>query len=316
MDSIIIVGNAKGKYINEAVTKEFSGKLLAVHRPDDSLIIHDLRAGVRPLCYIQGALISICRNKVDNELEIFANTEDGQELLLEFTEIIATEGVPEVKKQINKVETATESAAMAILRCVFEVANKYGRSTIARILIGEVPKNRLLASVPAEYGMVKDSSFEEVGLLIDWLIEENYLAYAMDTEFPLLIITTRGLDILAGGDELPVEEGHDPGQFDTLQESEADDGSDHQEVDEISQDDLEAAAELYDKIAAKEKLVQDYLETNGTSCPYCDSVRLSADPMEIDGDDAYCNVECLGCKKTWRDLYKLVGFEGTFEGGT
>jgi superfamily II DNA helicase RecQ len=52
--------------------------------------------------------------------------------------------------------------------------------------------------------VASESSMKEVLSLIDWLIQENYLAYVEDSEFPVLVVTSKGLDVLAGG-EVPVE---------------------------------------------------------------------------------------------------------------
>ena len=70
-------------YTNDKVTKEFDGKVLVTARPDGAVIVHNLSAGVRPVCYIDsGADISLARNVVDADIELFATTEDGQQLTL------------------------------------------------------------------------------------------------------------------------------------------------------------------------------------------------------------------------------------------
>ena len=199
LQTIVIVGECKGIYKNEAVEKEFEGKMLMTARPDGAVIVHNLSAGVRPICYIDsGAEISIARNVIDAEIEMFATTEDGQQLTLQFTEIIAIHGVPE-KKESN-------SLAVSILKCVFDLGGNYGRTTIARVLTGSVSKKVLTVNISklTTYGCAKSATMKEVLTLIDWLIEENYIAYCDDSEFPVLVITTKGLDILADGDELPV----------------------------------------------------------------------------------------------------------------
>ena len=200
LQTIVVVGECQGTYVNEAVTKEFSGKLLMTARPDGAVIVHNLGAGVRPVCYIDGgAEISLARNVVDAEIEVFATTEDGQQLTLRFTEVMAMHGIP--------AETQTSSLATSILKCVFDMGGKYGRTTIAKVLTGSVSKKVLTINISrlGSYGVAKSSSLKEVLGLIDWLIEENYIAYVEDSEFPVLVITSKGLDILAGGDDLPVE---------------------------------------------------------------------------------------------------------------
>lgn len=204
LETIIIIGECEGTYINEAVTKEFSGKLLMTARPDGAVIVHNLGAGVRPVCYInEGAEISIARNVAkgieDIEIEVFATTEDKQELTLQFTEVMAMHGIPEKKN---------DSVATSVLKCVFDMGGKYGRTTIAKVLTGRVSKKILTINISklSTYGTHKDSKMKEVLTLIDWLVEENYIAYVEDSEFPVLVITSKGLNILAGDDELPVEE--------------------------------------------------------------------------------------------------------------
>jgi hypothetical protein len=199
LQNIILVGQCNGTYANASVTKEFQAKVLVTARPDGTVIVHNLSNGVRPLCYIVGgAEISLARNMADAELEFFATTEDGQQLTLQFTEIIAMQGISSGKQ--------TNSLAMSILKCVFDLGGNYGRTTIARVLTGSVSKKILTINISklGTYGVAKDSSMKEVLSLIDWLIQENYLAYVEDSEFPVLVVTSKGLDVLAGGD-VPVE---------------------------------------------------------------------------------------------------------------
>lgn len=199
LSTIIVVGQANGKYVNEAVTKEFEGKVLITARSDGAVIVHNLSAGVRPICYIDGgAEVSIARNVIDAEIEVFCTTESGEKLTLSFTEVMAIQGIPDKE---------CDSLALAILKCVFDMGGNYGRTTIARVLTGSVSKKVLTINVSklGQYGVAKSHNMKEVLTLIDWLIEDNYLAYAEDTEFPVLVITSKGLDILADGDELPVE---------------------------------------------------------------------------------------------------------------
>jgi hypothetical protein len=200
LQTIIVVGKCKGTYVNEAVTKEFDGKVLMTTRPDGAVIVHNLNTGVRPICYIEsGADISLARNVLDADIEVFATTEDGQQLTLQFTEVMAMQGVP--------AKTQTSSLALSVLRCVFDMGGTYGRTTVARVLTGSVSKRVLTISIAKlrQYGVAKGTSMKEVLNLIDWLIEENYIAYAEDSEFPVIVITSKGLDVLAGGDDLPVE---------------------------------------------------------------------------------------------------------------
>jgi hypothetical protein len=202
LQNIIVVGQCKGTYHNNSVTKEFQAKVLVTARPDGTVIVHNLSDGVRPLCYIDGgAEISLARNMADCELKFFATTEDGQQLTLSFSELIAMQGVPSGHQ--------TNSLAMSVLKCVFDLGGNYGRTTIARILTGSVSKKILTINISklGTYGVAKDSSLKEVLSLVDWLIQENYLAYVEDSEFPVLVVTAKGLDVLAGGTNEPIDGG-------------------------------------------------------------------------------------------------------------
>jgi len=199
LQNIIIVGDCKGTYSNASVTKEFQAKVLVSARPDGTVIVHNLADGIRPMCYIDGgAEVAIARNLADAELEFFATTEDGQQLTLQFSEITAMQGVGTGKR--------TNSLAMSIMKCVFDLGGNYGRTTIARILTGSVSKKILTINISrlGTYGVAKDNSMKEVLSLIDWLTQEDYLAYVEDSEFPVLVVTSKGLDVLAGG-PVPVE---------------------------------------------------------------------------------------------------------------
>jgi len=200
LSNIIVVGQCNGTYANASVTKEFQARVLVSARPDGTVIVHDLGNGVRPICYIDGgAEISLARNMADAEIEFFATTEDGQQLTLQFTNVVTMQGVPSGKQ--------TDSLAMSVIQCVFDMGGKYGRTTVARVLTGSVSKKILTINISklGTYGVARDASMKEVLALVDWLIEENYLAYVEDSEFPVLVVTSKGLDILAGGDNLPVE---------------------------------------------------------------------------------------------------------------
>jgi hypothetical protein len=193
LQNIIVVGQCKGTYHNESVTKEFKAKVLVTARPDGTVIVHNLEGGIRPLCYIDGgADISMARNLADCDLQFLATTEDGQQLELLFTELIAMQGIPTGEQ--------TNSVAMKVLKCVFDLGGNYGRTTIARVLTGSVSKKILTINISklGTYATCAESSMKELLSLIDWLIQENYLAYVEDAEFPVLVVTSRGLDVLAG----------------------------------------------------------------------------------------------------------------------
>lgn len=197
LSNIIVVGQCNGVYEHAKVKKEFQAKVLVSARPDGTVIVHNLSDGVRPLCYIDGgAEISLARNMSDCKLEFFATTEDGQQLTIQFTDIVAMQGVPG--------NEPSNSLAMSVLQCVFDMGGKYGRTTIARVLTGSVSKKVLTINVSklGTYAVAKDASMKEVLALIDWLIEEKYLAFVEDSEFPVIVVTSKGLGIISG-DDLP-----------------------------------------------------------------------------------------------------------------
>lgn len=94
----------------------------------------------------------------------------------------------------------SNSLALSIIQCVFDMSGDYDRDSIAKILTGAVPENirhiRMTQSVT--YGAAKDTPVVEVLALMEWLVTENYLAYTVDTDYPVLIVTDRGLEVLAG----------------------------------------------------------------------------------------------------------------------
>jgi len=96
-------------------------------------------------------------------------------------------------------EKENDSLAMSVIQCVFDMGGKYGRTTIARVLTGGVSKKILTLDITKlqTYGVAKDASMKEVLALIDWLIEENYVAYVEDSEFPVIVCTSKGLEILS-----------------------------------------------------------------------------------------------------------------------
>ena len=79
LQTIVVIGSALGDYHNEDVSKEFAGEMLALIRPNGSVIVQNLSQGIRPICYIgSGAETSMSRNMVDSEIELIASTDDGQ----------------------------------------------------------------------------------------------------------------------------------------------------------------------------------------------------------------------------------------------
>ena len=114
-----------------------------------------------------------------------------------------------------------------VLQCVFDTGSKYGRTTIARILTGTVDVRILTANSEA-YGSMKAFIIKDVLEVIDWAIENNYLAYVEDSEFPVLVCTSKGLNVLSGYDKtfsLPMDR---PVQYDNEDKEKAKKKEDNQ----------------------------------------------------------------------------------------
>jgi hypothetical protein len=48
----------------------------------------------------------------------------------------------------------------------------------------------------------------------------------------------------------------------------------------------------------------------GIACHVCGENEVNeAGPITTDENEAYQNVRCWNCQSTWRDVYKLVGYE-------
>ena len=191
LQTIVVIGSAIGDYHNEDVSKEFAGEMLALIRPNGSVIVQNLSQGIRPICYIgSGAETSMSRNMVDSEIELIASTDDGQYLSLRFEEVHGLCGVPG-KQDID-------SLALTILRSVSEMNGRYGRMRIARLLSGSTSKCVLTMSIDElrSYGVARGLSQKEILILIDWLIDEEYLSIPEDEQYPTLHITPKGDETL------------------------------------------------------------------------------------------------------------------------
>lgn len=196
MQTIIVIGSALGDYHNEDVSKEFAGEMLVLIRPNGSVIVQNLEQGIRPICYIgAGAETSMSRNMVDSEIEIIASTEDGQYLSLRFEEIHGLCGVPG-KQDID-------SLALTILRSVSEMNGRYGRIRIARLLSGSTSRCVLTMGIDElrSYGVGRDLSQKEILILIDWLIDEEYLSIPEDEQYPTLHVTPKGEETIEDFEE-------------------------------------------------------------------------------------------------------------------
>jgi len=55
----------------------------------------------------------------------------------------------------------------------------------------------------------------------------------------------------------------------------------------------------------KKQHVIDYIQSDGSYCPYCKSSNIEG--MEFEYEGTYRRVICLECGEQWKDIYKLVG---------
>ena len=191
LQTIVVIGHALGDYHNEDVSKEFEGEMLALIRPDGSVIVQNLSQGIRPICYIGAdAETSMSRNMVDSEIEVIATTEDGQYLSLRFTEVHGLCGVPGHQD--------IDSLALTIMRAVAEMNGRYGRVRIARLLNGATSRCVMTMGIDElrSYGVARGLSQKEILILIDWLIDEGYLEIPEDQQYPTLSITPKGDETL------------------------------------------------------------------------------------------------------------------------
>ncbi len=191
LQTIVVIGTALGDYHNEDVSKEFAGEMLALIRPNGSVIVQNLSQGIRPICYIgAGAETSMSRNMVDAEIELIASTDDGQYLSLRFEEVHGLCGVPG-KQDID-------SLALTILRSVSEMNGQYGRVRFARLLNGSTSRCVLTMGIDElrSYGVARGLSQKEILILIDWLIDEKYLDIPEDQQYPCITITPKGDETL------------------------------------------------------------------------------------------------------------------------
>ena len=53
---------------------------------------------------------------------------------------------------------------------------------------------------------------------------------------------------------------------------------------------------------------KNYLENDGTRCPFCGSKKIRAYSPDVDGATVWISVDCEDCKKEWEDQYQLIGF--------
>ena len=54
---------------------------------------------------------------------------------------------------------------------------------------------------------------------------------------------------------------------------------------------------------------EEYIETGGTSCPFCGSGEIEGGFVEVNGGSAHQKIRCLLCGEEWHDIYKLIDIE-------
>ena len=53
---------------------------------------------------------------------------------------------------------------------------------------------------------------------------------------------------------------------------------------------------------------KEYVENLGSECPYCGSTQLVGGTVEVHHARAYQPIDCVDCKRSWVDVYKLIGY--------
>ena len=57
------------------------------------------------------------------------------------------------------------------------------------------------------------------------------------------------------------------------------------------------------------KQIQEYIQSEGSCCLFCQSKDISAGYVDLDGEYGLQSVNCPHCKSDWIDVYKLEGVE-------
>lgn len=53
---------------------------------------------------------------------------------------------------------------------------------------------------------------------------------------------------------------------------------------------------------------EEYLAQGGTKCPHCESTHLVGGSVDVDRGNAFQEVSCLDCGRSWIDEYILTGW--------
>jgi hypothetical protein len=63
------------------------------------------------------------------------------------------------------------------------------------------------------------------------------------------------------------------------------------------------------------EIVRDYIDSQGTHCPFCNSSEIEAGKIEADAASAWSPVTCNDCGKEWRDVFFLGAVDIVDENG-
>ena len=53
----------------------------------------------------------------------------------------------------------------------------------------------------------------------------------------------------------------------------------------------------------------NYVNSGGSHCPFCGDDYILGGHLESDTSEAWMEVTCQNCSKSWYDIYKLVDIE-------
>lgn len=56
---------------------------------------------------------------------------------------------------------------------------------------------------------------------------------------------------------------------------------------------------------------EQYLAQGGTRCPFCGSLQIEGQEVNIDAGNAWQDMTCNDCHAEWQDTYTLTGYADT-----
>ncbi len=63
------------------------------------------------------------------------------------------------------------------------------------------------------------------------------------------------------------------------------------------------------EMSLPEEARQRYIAGGGLQCPYCGSVELEGDSVQVDGGTVWQHITCLLCEQEWDDIYTLTSID-------